>query len=380
MNNNVLHTPLCDMFGIKYPIVLAGMGYTSGPMLTAAVSNAGGLGVLGAASFTIEQLPEMIARTRALTDKPFGVDLPMPPQLDDIPVDATEETLKSMFPKEVVAYAQKFGEEQGIPKAKGMAGLQVFSIAYTREIFKICVKEKIPLFVSAVGDPSWCVAEAHEHGMKVMSVCGLVRHGRRLTGNGVDLIVAQGTEAGGHTGRIGTMPLVPQMVDAIKPKPVLAAGGIADGRGIAAALALGAIGVWLGTRFVATKEANVESIELGYTTRWEVDTIQKRILAATEDDTTITRTLTGKTLRTIKNKFQVTWEAQQGPILKTPLQNVLVADLQQGVREGEKEEYVYPVAGQISGMIKEVKPAAQVVEELVEDTIHVLERMRSIGI
>jgi len=192
--------------------------------------------------------------------------------------------------------------------------------------------------------------------------------------------VAQGTEAGGHTGRIGTMPLVPQMVDAIKPKPVLAAGGIADGRGVAAALALGAIGVWLGTRFVATKEANIESIEMGYNNRWEVDTIQKKILGATEDDTTITRTLTGKTLRTIKNKFQGTWEGQQGPILKTPLQNVLVADLQQGVREAEKEEYVYAVAGQISGMIKEIKPAAQVVDEIVEETIHVLEKMRSIKI
>ena len=111
-----------------------------------------------------------------------------------------------------------------------------------------------------------------------------------------------------------------------------------------------------------------------------MDTIWKRILGATEDDTTITRTLTGKTLRAIKNKFQGTWEGQQGPILKTPLQNVLVCDLQQGVREAEKEEYVYPVAGQISGMIKEVKPAAQVVEELVEDTIHVLERVRSIKI
>jgi NAD(P)H-dependent flavin oxidoreductase YrpB (nitropropane dioxygenase family) len=368
------------MFGIKYPIVLAGMGYVSGPLLTAAVSNAGGLGVLGAASYTVEQLPEMIARTRALTDKPFGVDLPMPPQLDDIPVDATEETLKSLFPKEAVAYVERFGREQGIPKAVGIAGLQVFSIAYTREIFKICIKEKIPLFVSAVGDPSWCVAEAHDHGMKVMSVCGLVRQGRRLTGNGVDLIVAQGTEAGGHTGRIGTMPLVPQMVDAIKPKPVLAAGGIADGRGVAAALALGAIGVWLGTRFVATEEANIESIEMGYNNKWEVDTIKKKILAATEDDTTITRTLTGKTLRTIKNKFQVTWEGQQGPILKTPLQNVLVADLQEGVREAGKEEYVYAVAGQISGMIKDIKPAAQVVEEIVEETIHVLEKMRSIKI
>jgi nitronate monooxygenase len=378
MTHNKLHTPLCDMFGIKYPILLAGMGYTAGPTLTAAVSNAGGMGVLGAASFTVEQLPEMIARTRSMTDKPFGVDLPMPPQLDDIPIDATEETLKSLFPKEVVAYVEGFGEEQRIPTAKGIAGLQVFSIEYTRAIFRICIKEKIPLFVSAVGDPSWCVTEAHDNGMKVMSVCGLVRQGRRLTGNGVDLIVAQGTEAGGHTGRIGTMPLVPQMVDAIKPKPVIAAGGIADGRGIAAALALGAIGVWLGTRFVATKEANIESIEFGYNSRWEVDIFHKKIIEATEDDTTITRTLTGKTLRTIKNKFQGTWEAQQGPILKTPLQNVLVADLQEGVRQAKMEEYVYPVAGQISGMIKEIKPAGQVVEELVEETVHTLERMRSI--
>jgi NAD(P)H-dependent flavin oxidoreductase YrpB (nitropropane dioxygenase family) len=375
MKKSVLHTELCDMFGIEYPIVLAGMGYVSGPALTAAVSNAGGLGVLGAASFTTDELREMIRRTKNLTDKPFGVDLPMPPQLDDIPPDSTEETLRAGFPPEAVAFAENFGEEMGIPKAHGKAGLQVFSIAYTREVFRISVEEKIPLFVSAVGDPSWAVPEAHAHGMKIMSVVGLVRQARRLVGNGVDLIVAQGTEAGGHTGRIGTMPLVPQIVDAIAPAPVLAAGGIADGRGVAAGLALGAIGAWLGTAFVTTEESCLECIEFGYMSQWEVDTWKRRILEATEDDTVISRVLSGKTLRMIKNRFQDTWEKKEGPVLKTPKQNVLIADLQEGVRKAEMADYMFPVGGQISGMIKKIKPAAQVVDEIVEQAIHVLEKL-----
>jgi nitronate monooxygenase len=296
-----------------------------------------------------------------------------------IPENADEEVLKSLFTPEAVEFVEKFGARHDIPKAKGIAGLQVFSTVYTRAIFKICVKEKIPLFVSAVGDPSWCIPEAHANGMKVMSMIGLPKHAKRLSDNGVDFIVAQGTEAGGHTGRIGTMPLIPQVVDIIAPTPVLAAGGIADGRGLVAALSLGAVGVWLGSVFVTTEEAYLESIEMGLTTRWEVDTIQKRIVAATADDTTITRTLTGKTLRTIKNKFQGSWEEENGPVLKTPIQNVLVADLQQGVREAQKEDYVYPLAGQIAGMIKEVKPAAQVIEQVVEQATKVLERLGSNG-
>jgi nitronate monooxygenase len=379
MGKNLFHTPLCDMFGIEYPIVLAGMGYVSGPALTAAVSNAGGLGVLGAASFTPDELREMIRRTKDLTDKPFGVDLPMPPQLDDIPPDSTEETIRAAFPPEAVAFAEGFGNEWGIPKARGKAGLQVFSIEFTREVFRISLEEKIPLFVSAVGDPSWVVPEAHAHGMKVMAVVGLVRQARRLAANGVDLIVAQGTEAGGHTGRIGTMPLVPQIVDAIAPIPVLAAGGIADGRGVVAGLALGAIGAWLGTAFVTTEESCLECIEFGYMSQWEVDTWKQKILSATEDDTQISRVLTGKTLRMIKNRFQDTWEKQGGPILKTPKQNVLIADLQEGVRHAEMTDYIFPVGGQISGMIRNIKPAAQLVGEIVEQATHILERFARNG-
>ena len=336
MNKSILHNDFCDMYGIKYPIVLAGMGYAAGPALTAAVSNAGGLGVLGAASMTTDELPEMIRRTREFTDKPFGVDCPMPPQLDEWPEDADEEVFRKSFPPEAIEYADKFRERFGIPKMKGKAGLQVFSHNYTKEIFRISAREKVPFFVSAVGDPSWAVAEAHDKGMKVWSVIGLTRQAKKLAGNGVDVLVAQGTEAGGHTGRIGTMPLVTSVLNAISPKPVLAAGGMCDGRGLAAALAMGASGVWMGTAFVPTEECGIETVELGYMTQWEVDDWKQKILNATEDDTQISRVLTGKTLRMLKNRFQQTWEAEGGPVLKTPKQNVLVSDLLEGVSDWDE--------------------------------------------
>jgi nitronate monooxygenase len=375
MAKNILHTELCDMFGIKYPIVASGMGFVSGPALAAAVSNAGGLGVIGAASLTPDELREMIKRTKDLTDKPFGVDAPIPPQLDDVPIDATEETLRELIPAEAWDFAIKFGEEFGIPKAHGKAGLQALSIDVTREWFKISLEENIPVFVSAVGNPDWMIADAHAQGMKIMSCIGLVRQARRLASEGVDVIIAQGTEAGGHTGRVGTMPLLPQVVDAVSPTPVLAAGGIYDGRGLVASLAMGAIGVWLGTAFVTTKESCLETIELGYMSQWEVDVWKQAILNATEDDTVVTRVLTGKTLRMLKNRFQENWVKKGGPELKTPKQNVLVSDLLEGVRDAKMEGFTLPVGGQISGMIKEEKPAAQLVEEIVEQATHVLERM-----
>ncbi|MDD5702255.1 MAG: nitronate monooxygenase [Dehalococcoidales bacterium] len=373
--NNILHTEFCDMMGVQYPIVASGMGFVSGPALVAAVSNAGGLGVLGAAGFTLDELRLLIKRTKDLTNKPFGVDVPMPPQLELEDMNADEEALRASFPPEAVAFANKFAKEEGIPEARGSAALQIFSISYTREAFKICLDENIPVFVSAVGDPTWAVQAAHAQGMKVMSCIGLVRQARRLAGNGVDVIIAQGTEAGGHTGRIGTMPLVPQVVDAIRPTPVLAAGGIADGRGVAAALALGAVGAWLGTAFVTTKESCLETIEFGHMTQWEVDVWKQKILKATEDDSIISKTLTGKTLRMIKNRFQDTWEKKGGPILRTPRQNAFLADLMEGVRQAKMADYVFPVGGQISGMIKEIKPAAQLMDELIEGASHALEKI-----
>ena len=216
--------------------------------------------------------------------------------------------------------------------------------------------------------------EAHDKGMKIWSVIGLTRQAKKLAGNGVDVIVAQGTEAGGHTGRIGTMPLVTSVLNTISPKHVLAAGGIADGRGLAAALAMGAAGAWIGTAFVPTEEAGLEAIETGIMSQWEVETWKQKILNATEDDTKISRVLSGKTLRMIKNKFQQTWEQEEGPILKHPSHNVFVADIEEGIRQNEMEDFAVPVGGQISGIINKIKPAAEVVNEIVEQATHLLEK------
>jgi enoyl-[acyl-carrier protein] reductase II len=199
----MLHTPICDLFGIRYPIVLAGMGGVCTHALTAAVSNAGGLGVIGGATMDADGLRREIQRTRELTDKPFAVDLlaPIPDMI--------------------------------------------------RPQMQVVFEEKVKIFVAGLAVPRDFIAEMHERGMLVVVMVGKVRHAVKSAAEGADVVAAQGTEAGGHTGEIGALALVPQVVDAVNI-PVLAAGGIADGRQLVAALALGAQGVVIGTRFIAT--------------------------------------------------------------------------------------------------------------------------------
>jgi nitronate monooxygenase len=372
MKKNVLHTELCDMLGVKYPIMLAGMGFASGPTLAAAVSNAGGLGVLGVTTYEPRFVRDLIRETRDLTDKPFGVDAACPGRVEET---ATEESLRAGIPAEAWDFAHKFAEELGIPYVRGRICLNAISTETTRQWVKICLEEHVPVFVSAAGNPGFMVPDAHAQGMKVMGCIGLVKHARRLAAAGVDAVIAQGTEAGGHTGRIGTMALVPQVIDAISPTPVLAAGGIADGRGLAAALAMGAIGVWVGTAFVATREACIEAVKDGHMMQWEVDLWKKRMLESTEDDTVVSRAFTGMTLRQFHNKFQESWEEKGGPLFRAPVQNVLVADLQESIRQAGLGDYTLAVAGQITGMIHKIKTAEEVVNEMVEEAIHILEKL-----
>jgi len=213
-----LHTPLCDLLGIRYPICQAGMGWVARSSLAAAVSTAGGLGVIAAAHGTPEHLRDEIRRVRDLTDKPFGVDV-------------------------LFATIRAAGDEveQFTDQVKGWVD--------------VTLEERAPVLVAGLGNPGPVTAQDHKLGMKVMALCGNVKQARDHARNGVDVVIAQGHEAGGHTGRIGGMVLIPAVVDAVSPTPVVAAGGIADGRGVAAALALGAVGVWMGTRFIATHEA-----------------------------------------------------------------------------------------------------------------------------
>jgi len=316
----MIHTPICDTLGIQYPILLAGMGGVSMHKLVAAVSNAGGLGVIGAATLDANQLRSEIHKTRELTDKPFAVDLLAP-----IP-DMIRPQINVMF------------------------------------------EEGVKIFVAGLAVPRDFIAEMHDRGITVIVMIGKVRHAIKSEREGADMVAAQGTEAGGHTGEIGTMALVPQCVDAVKI-PVLAAGGISDGRGLVAALALGAQGVVIGTRFIATPEAQASPA------------YQQAILQSGEADTVRTRCYTGKPARTIRNPYNDDWEKRRDEIQPFPAQVMYSAQHgvmdYMGVGRGADPERTFMPAGQGMGMIREMKPAAQVVAEIVSEAEAVLANLPS---
>ena len=370
MAESNLHTMLCEMLAIKYPIVLAGMGSASGPALTAAVSNAGGLGVLGAIDLEADQLREWIQETKRLTNKPFGVDTVFPAGL---PETGKAEDIKEKLPEEGLAFAEKMRNKIGAPRVKGRPGQRVVSRKVIEEQVEVILDEKVPVLVSGLGDPRWAIPDSHERGITVMAVVGSVKAAQNLTEGGVDAIIAQGSEGGGHTGRVGTFVLTPQIVDAVNPMPVLAAGGVGDGRGLVAALALGAVGVWVGTALVATHEACIDHVKIGEFTQDEIDVWKQKILSSTAEDARITKLYTGKTLRMLSNSLTDMWEKEKGPYLPMPLQMALMADLQQGIREGGlKEYYGWTPAGQGTGMITELKSVEQVISQMVTETVFLL--------
>lgn len=311
----MLHTAVCDRLGIKYPIVLAGMGGVSMHKLVAAVSNAGGLGVLGGATVDAPQLRDEIRATRELTDKPFAVDLlaPIPDMI--------------------------------------------------RPQMQVIFDEGVKIFVAGLAVPQEFIAEMHERGMTVIVMVGKVRHAVKSEQAGADIVAAQGTEAGGHTGEIGALALVPQVVDAVKI-PVLAAGGISDGRGLVAALALGAQGVVVGTRFIATPEAQA------------APQYREAILRSGEADTIRTRCYTGKPARTIRNPYNEDWERRTSEIQPFPMQAMY--SFQQGVMDymgiagGADAARSFMPAGQGMGLIRTIKPAAEVLADIVREAEEVL--------
>ncbi len=313
----MLHTPLCDQLGIEHPIILAGMGGVSMHRLVAAVSNAGGLGVIGGATQDAAALRQEIRKTRALTDKPFAVDLlaPIPDMI--------------------------------------------------RPQMQVVFDEGVKIFVAGLAVPQEFIAEMHDRGMTVIVMIGKVRHAVKSERAGADMVAAQGTEAGGHTGEIGGLALVPQVVDAVKI-PVIAAGGIADGRGLVAALALGAQAVIVGTRLIATPEAQA------------APAYREAILRATEADTVRTRCYTGKPARTIRNAYNDAWETKTDQIQPFPMQAAYsfqegVMDYM-GVANGTDPERTFMPAGQGMGLIRTIKPAGEVVADIMREAEAVLAR------
>lgn len=377
MGRPVLRTRLCDMLGIEYPIVSAGMGPTligepnGAPVeLVVAVSEAGGLGVLGGAGFSLDELKDAIHDIKSKTDKPFGVDLLLPKNLpgsqdagdlikeDEVPLS---EIMKLM-PEEHGNWYKKVKKEMNLPDIDHLFVKMNTATMRPKEAVNICIEEKVPLFCAGLGDPGFMVDEAHANGMKVLGVVGNSKNARRVSQSGVDLIAAQGHEGGGHTGRVGTMALLPQAIDAAHPVPVLGAGGIGDGRGVAAALSMGCIGVWVGTRFLATNEGGA------------MELCKQRIIESTDEDTRVSTLYTGKTSRASYTKYHDLWSSSGLPALPFPFQVLFSSALLGGFIKGGIDDHVGGFAGQVSGLIHEIKPAASVLEEMVEETIDILKR------
>ncbi len=373
MGERVLRTKLCDMLGIEYPILSAGMGpnllgeEVGAPVdLVVAVSEAGGLGVLGASGYSIGELRQAIQEIRARTDKPFGVDLLLPKSLAGIEemaaMDVGEIALSSILatiPKPYQDWIAKMRMEMGIPEVEIMVKSDTTTLR-PKEAIKVCIEEKIPLFCAGLGNPGPMVEEAHANGIKVLAITGNIKNAKRMADSGIDLLVAQGHEAGGHTGRIGTMALVPPCIDAAYPVPVLAAGGIADGRGLAGALAMGCVGVWVGTRFLATDEGGAP------------DVIKQHIVQATDEDTRVSTMFTGKTLRAIYSRFHDAWAESGLEPLPFPMQMMISSALLAGFIQANADEYIGGFAGQACGLIKEIKPAKEVLEEMVAQAADIL--------
>ncbi len=368
MGKRVLKTKLCDMLGIEYPILSAGMGpnlmgeTTGAPVeLVVAVSEAGGLGVLGGSGMSVKELREAIREIRSKTDKPFGVDILLPRDLAVTGLESMEgveevplSQLLQALPKEYQDWIKKIRRELDLPEVEIMVKLNSTTMR-PKEAVEVCIEERVPLFCAGLGNPGFMVEEAHAHGVKVLAITGNAKNAKRMAESGIDLLVAQGHEAGGHTGRIGTMALLPAAIDAAYPVPVLAAGGIGDGRGLAAALAMGCVGVWVGTRFLATEEAG------------PVESVKRHILQATDEDTLVSTVYTGKTLRSLKSKFHELWQQSGLTALPFPVQVLISSALLGSFIEANRDEYIGGIAGQISGIIKEIKPARQVLEEMVEE-------------
>jgi len=375
MAKRTLRTPLCDMLGIEYPILSAGMGpsligeKTGAPVeLVVAVSEAGGLGVLGGAGYTVEEMREAIREIRKQTDRPFGVDVLLP-AATVAAGDASLESVRDIalgdalggLPAAHREWLAKIKEDLGLPDAEAVISGGT-TTSRPHAAVEACIEEAVPLFCAGLGSPGFMVDAAHGVGMKVLGIAGNAKNAGRIAQSGADLVVAQGHEGGGHTGRVGSMALWPQAIDAAAPTPVLAAGGIGDGRGVAAALAMGCVGVWVGTRFLASQEGGALAIH------------KQAIIAAGDEDTRRTTIYTGKTSRATYNRFHDLWEESGLDPLPFPVQVVLASAAVDMLNRAGNVEYVGPFAGQVSGLIREVEPAAKIVEDMVEEAADILTR------
>ncbi len=367
-----LRTQIGDRLGIQHPI----LGFTPSERVAAAISKAGGLGVLGAVRYNdADALKAALTWMDANTDgRPYGVDVVMPAQ---VPAEGSQIDLGELIPASHREFVDQTLLRLGVPplraeedKRDGVLGW-LHSVA--RAHVEVTLEHPVALIANALGSPpDDVITAAHEHGIAVAALAGKAEHAARHVSRGVDIVVAQGYEAGGHTGEIASMVLVPEIVDAVgRDVPVLAAGGIGSGRQIVAALALGATGVWMGSYWLATQE---------YTLGSGVSGLRDALLAATSSDTVRSRIYSGKPARLLKNEWTRAWEEPGAPEpLPMPLQNLLVSDAHQRLMESGNPAVVPMPVGQIVGRMNSVRPVAEVMAGLLAEADEALTRLGKLG-
>ena len=313
----MLKTPICDLFGIEHPIIQGGMAHVGTAELVSAVSNAGGLGIIGSGFYQPDWVKQQIYLTRQRTNKPFGINI----------------QLASPFAKQVI---------------------------------ELVVEEQVAIVTTGAGNPETYIPRFKQTGIKVMPVVSSADLAKRLERTGADAIVAEGTESGGHTGETTTMVLVPQVVDSVRI-PVIAAGGIGDGRGLVAALALGAQGIQMGTRFVCSTECIAHP------------RYKQKILEANDQATVVTRQVLGSPQRSLRNKLTDQFqELEKAGLSKEELELFDRGRMYLGLIEGDIDDGSL-LAGQIAGLIKEIKPVKEIIEEIVAEAETIIKNLRNLS-
>ncbi len=361
MAKDPLRTRFCEMLGIEFPII----SFTHCKDVAVSVINSGGFAVLGEAMHTPDHIAADIKWIRDRIDgKAYGIDLVLPAS---VPPAGGLDELTAQIPESHRKFAQGIKEKYNVPEPKGPIALHQWgglNQEMARAQLDVLLDERVPVFTSGLGNPAFILEAAHARGTKVFGLVGKTRQAQREVEAGVDAIIAQGYDAAGHTGAMGTFSIVPEVVSIAGDTPIIAAGGVTTGRHLAAALCLGAAGVWTGTLWLASRESDIDMI------------VKEKLLHATAEDTVHSRAISGMTMRTLKCPWTDEWAKPDAPpTLPAPYQMLLSSDYIQVANDHRREDLMTEAAGQGVGFVTSMKPARQIVFDLVEEALDAIEQL-----
>lgn len=365
MTKDPLRTKLCDMLGIEYPII----AFTHCKDVVAAVVNGGGFAVLGEALHTPDEIAADVQWIRSrVGGRPFGIDLVLPASS---PEEGNAADMLAKIPEEHRAFARKIKQKYDVPDPKGAPDLHEWgglNQAIARAQLDVVLEERVPVFTSGLGSPAFILEAAHARGIKVFGLVGRARQAKKEVEAGVDAVIAQGYDAAGHTGPVGTFSIVPEVVAVAGDVPVIAAGGVTTGRHLAAALCLGAAGVWTGTLWLASRESDSDMI------------VKEKLLAATADDTVYSKSISGFPMRVLRCPWTSEWEKPEAPRpLGSPYQMLLSADYIQGANDARRADLMTEAAGQGVRFVTEMKPARQILSDMVDEALATFDELTGFG-